>query len=101
MFEHIVLLKLKPEVTAEVQEEAVKRVYGFKGEIPGIVDLSAGINVTEETEHAQGFSLGIRVTFEDQQTCRDYAVHPLHQSFLQSIGTFVDGIVVVDYTVNA
>lgn len=97
MFEHIVLLKLKSDTPAEVQENAVKLVHDFKAKIPGIVDLSAGINVTEETKHAQGFALGIRVTFEDQQTCRDYIQHPLHQNLLQTIGPFVEDIVVVDY----
>lgn len=98
MFEHIVLLKLKPNIANAEQEAAVKRVYDFKGNIPGIVDLSAGINATEEVEHTQGYTLGIRVTFENQQACRDYIQHPLHQQLLQSIGPFVDGIVVMDYS---
>ncbi|MDR6884628.1 Dabb family protein [Bacillus sp. 3255] len=97
MFEHIVLLKFKPDVSIEVKERAVMRAHDFKGKIPGIVDLSAGINMTEEIDHAQGFTLGIRVTFEDQQACRNYVQHPLHQNLLQSIGPFVEGVAVVDY----
>ncbi|GIP19300.1 hypothetical protein J40TS1_49420 [Paenibacillus montaniterrae] len=97
MFEHIVLLKFKPDASIEVQENAIKLAYDFKGNIPGIVQLSAGINATEEIEHTHGFTLGIRVTFEDQQACRDYIQHPLHQSLLQSIGPFVEEIVVMDY----
>jgi hypothetical protein len=54
MYEHIVLLKLRPNVTIEEQEEAVKHAHAFKDAIPGIVDLSAGINVSEEVEHKQG-----------------------------------------------
>ncbi|MEK3833726.1 MULTISPECIES: Dabb family protein [unclassified Paenibacillus] len=97
MFEHMVLLKFKPDVSIAEQKDAVRRAQNFKGEIPGIVDLSAGINVTEEIEHTQGFTLGIRVTFENQQACREYIQHPLHQNLLQSIGPFVDGIIVIDY----
>ena len=67
MFEHIVLLKFKPDVSIEAKESAIKRAHDFKRNIPGIVELSVGINVTEEIEHMQGFTLGIRVTFEDQQ----------------------------------
>jgi hypothetical protein len=59
--------------------------------------LCAVLNMTEEIEHTQGFTLGIRVTFEDQLACRDYIQHPLHQQLLQSIGPFVEGIVVMDY----
>ncbi|XOK62211.1 Dabb family protein [Paenibacillus elgii] len=99
MFEHIVLLKFKPDVSNTEKEDAVKRAHDFKGNIPGIVDLSAGINITEEIEHMQGFTLGIRVTFENQQACRNYIQHPLHQGLLQSIGPFVEGIVVMDYPV--
>jgi len=99
MFEHIVLLKLKSDVTADQQEDVVKLAQAFKGKIPGIVDLSVGINVTEEVEHKQGYTLGIRVTFENRQACRDYVQHPLHQNFLQSVGPFVEGIVVVDYPI--
>ncbi|PZD96571.1 Dabb family protein [Paenibacillus sambharensis] len=99
MFEHIVLLKFKSNVSNIEKEDAVKRAHNLKGNIPGIVDLSAGINVTEEIEHMQGFTLGIRVTFEDQQACREYIQHPLHQGLLQSIGPLVEGIVVMDYTV--
>ncbi len=99
MFEHIVLLKLKSNVTADQQEDVVKLAQAFKSKIPGIVDLSAGINVTEEVEHSQGYTLGIRVTFEHRQACRDYVQHPLHQNLLQTIGPLVDGIVVMDYPI--
>ncbi|WP_248930247.1 Dabb family protein [Paenibacillus hamazuiensis] len=96
-YEHIVLLKLKPNVTIDEQEDAVKHAYAFKDAIPGIVGLSAGINVTDEAEHMQGYTLGIRVTFENRQACRDYIRHPLHQNFLQRVGPFVEGIAVMDY----
>jgi len=99
MFEHIVLLKFKPDVSNTEKEDAVKRAHDFKGNIPGIIDLSAGINMTEEKEHMQGYTLGIRVTFDSQQACRDYIPHPLHQALLQSIGPFVEGIVVMDYPI--
>jgi len=97
MYEHIVLLKLKPNVTIDEQEEAVKYARAFKDTIPGIVDLSAGINVTEEVEHKQGYTLGIRVTFVNRQACRDYIQHQQHQNLLQRVGPFVEGIVVMDY----
>ncbi|MDP4097121.1 Dabb family protein [Paenibacillus sp. P96] len=101
MYEHIVLIKFKDSFTLDKQEEAVKQAHSFKDAIAGIVGLSAGINVTEETENRHGYSLAIRITFEDQQACRSYIEHPLHQQFLQGIGPFVDGVVVADYPFNA
>ncbi|MCM2998690.1 MULTISPECIES: Dabb family protein [Paenibacillus] len=97
MFEHIVLLKFKPDVSTAKKEEAVMQVYDFKGNIPGITEITAGMNVTEEKEHMQGYTLGIRVSFESQQACQDYIQHPLHQEFLQAIGPYVEGIIVMDY----
>ncbi|MFM9278532.1 Dabb family protein [Paenibacillus jiagnxiensis] len=101
MYEHIVLLKFKEHNgTVLDHEDALKTVNSFKASIPGIVDLSAGINVSEETENTHGYSLAIRVTFEDQQACRDYGQHPLHLQLLQNIGPWVDGVVVADYPFN-
>ncbi|MDQ0229171.1 Dabb family protein [Metabacillus malikii] len=97
MFEHIVLLKLKPSVTIDEQEEVVKYTYTFKETIQGIVDISAGINITEEMEHKHGYTIGIRITFADQQACRDYIQHPQHQTFLKRISPIVEGIVIMDY----
>ncbi|UUZ85068.1 Dabb family protein [Paenibacillus sp. P26] len=85
MYEHIVLLKLKPNVTINEQDEVVKHAHAFKDAIPGIVDLSAGINVTEEVERMQGYTLGVRVTFANRQACRDYIRHPLHQGFYSGL----------------
>ncbi|QMV42109.1 Dabb family protein [Cohnella cholangitidis] len=99
MFEHIVLLKLNSNFSTDQQEDVVRSVLAFKDEIPGSIDISAGINITEEVEHKQGYTLGIRVTFENQQACRDYNQHSLHQNLLQSIGPFVEGIVVMDYPI--
>lgn len=101
MYEHIVLLKFKEHNgTVLNHEDALKTVNSFKASIPGIVDLSAGINVSEETENTHGYSLAIRVTFEDQQACRDYVPHPLHQQFLQDIGPWIEDVVVADYLFN-
>ncbi|WP_138494653.1 Dabb family protein [Paenibacillus pinistramenti] len=97
MFEHVVLIKVKEEFTPDRQEEAVKKSLAFKEQIPGIVSLSAGINVLKGTEHGQGFALAIRVTFEDEQACRDYNVHPAHLSFLQELKPFIEDILVADY----
>ncbi|MFF2910968.1 Dabb family protein [Paenibacillus sp. NPDC057934] len=99
MYEHIVLFKFNEKGTTEKQEQAIRQVQSFKGNIPGIVELSAGINETEETANMNGYALGIRVTFQDQQACRDYMNHPLHQELLQSVGPLVDNVVVVDYPI--
>ncbi|GGF98557.1 hypothetical protein GCM10010912_49070 [Paenibacillus albidus] len=99
MYEHIVLFKFKGNVTTEQKEEIIQTVKTFKDCIPGIIELSAGINVTEEIENMNGYSFGIRVTFQDEQASKDYFHHPLHQQFLQSVGGWIESVIVVDYPI--
>lgn len=97
MYEHIVLFKFNTSSTAEKQEEVIQTVKSFKTSIPGIIELSAGFNVTEEVENENGYTVGIRITFEDKQASRNYFHHPLHQQFLQNAGSSIDNVIVVDY----
>jgi hypothetical protein len=56
----------------------VETLLAFKGRIPGIVDITAGLNVTEESSsiHKPGYHLGLLFTFEDQEALRQYGPHP-------------------------
>ncbi|ANE45269.1 stress protein [Paenibacillus swuensis] len=99
MIEHIVIFKFNEKVTSEQEQALLDQLLAFKGQIPGIAELSAGINVTEETEVAHGFSLGLRVTFETQEDLRNYGPHPLHQAFVASLSGLLEQVIVVDYPI--
>jgi len=99
MYEHLVAFKLNDKITTVKQQELVAQLLALQEQIPGIVDLTAGINVTEETDHIQGFTLGLRVTFEDQEALRAYGPHPAHQAFVASLNEWVDNVIVVDYPI--
>ncbi|WP_315792952.1 Dabb family protein [Paenibacillus sp. BIC5C1] len=99
MYEHLVVFKLIDTITPVKQQELVAQLLALQEQIPGIVDLTAGINVTEETDHIQGFTLGLRVTFEDQEALRAYGPHPAHQSFVTSLNEWVENVIVVDYPI--
>lgn len=99
MYEHLVAFKLNDKITTVKQQELVAQLLALQEEIPGIVDLTAGINVTEETDHIQGFTLGLRVTFEDQEALRAYGPHPAHQAFVTSLNEWVENVIVVDYPI--
>ncbi|WP_082084085.1 Dabb family protein [Paenibacillus beijingensis] len=43
------------------------------------------------------YTFGLRITFENQQSLREYATHPVHQQFVQSLNGILDNVVVVDY----
>ncbi|WP_274362941.1 Dabb family protein [Paenibacillus thermotolerans] len=97
MYEHLVVFKFNGNITPDKQQDLLDRLLSFRGRIPGIVDMSAGINVTEETENIHGYSLGLRVTFESLDALRAYGPHPVHQQFVKSLDGILENVVVADY----
>ncbi|UJF34841.1 Dabb family protein [Paenibacillus hexagrammi] len=97
MYEHLVVFKFNTALTASQQQELLNQLLDFQGRIPGILDMSAGLNVTEETENVHGYTLGLRVTFDSLESLRSYGPHPVHQAFVQSLDGLLENVVVVDY----
>lgn len=97
MYEHLVIFKFNAGVSEEKQQELVNQLLAFRGQIPGICEISAGLNVTEETENIKGFTLGLRVTFEDLDSLRNYGPHPVHQAFVKALDGILADVIVVDY----
>ncbi|WP_332697630.1 Dabb family protein [Halalkalibacter lacteus] len=50
MIEHLVLFQFNDSITPEKEEELVQKLLSFKGQIPGLVEVTAGLNVTEEVD---------------------------------------------------
>jgi hypothetical protein len=97
VYEHLVVFNFNASVTPAKQQELLDQLLAFRHSIPGIIDISAGINVTEETENIRGYTLGLRVTFEDLASLRSYGPHPVHQAFVKSLDGILENVVVVDY----
>ena len=100
MYEHLVTFKFKEDISEEKKKELLDLLHGFKGVIPGMVDMSAGFNETKETENIHGYSLGLRVTFEDQLSLDQYGPHPAHQQFVQALDGLIDNVIGVDYPIR-
>lgn len=83
----------------EKQQELVEQLLALRHQIPGIVALSAGINVTEEKESIHGYTIGLRVTFENQNTLRAYGPHPAHQAFVSALDGYISSVIVSDYPI--
>ncbi|MFC9709744.1 Dabb family protein [Paenibacillus sp. NPDC056933] len=99
MFEHLVVFKFNDKITSDKQQEFVAQLLALQEQVPGIVDLTAGVNITEETDRIQGFTIGLRVTFEDQEALRNYGPHPAHQAFVASLNGWVENVIVTDYPI--
>ncbi|MCZ8519957.1 MULTISPECIES: Dabb family protein [Paenibacillus] len=99
MVEHIVAFQFTEEIGPDKERELLEMLHSFKGRIPGIVELTAGLNVTEEKDKIQGYTLGLRVTFESQEALREYGPHPLHQAFVKSLEGILQNVIVLDYPI--
>jgi len=99
MYEHIVAFQFRTELSAAQEEDLLRQLRSFRGRIPGIVSMSAGRNATHETDNVHGFTLGLRITFEDREALLAYGPHPVHQQFVASLAGLLERVVVVDYEI--
>jgi hypothetical protein len=99
MYEHLVIFKFNEKMTKELESCLLNQLHNFKGSIPGIAELTAGINDTEEVNNRHGYSLGLRVTFDSREALNEYGPHPVHQEFVRSLDGYLDNVVVVDYPI--
>ncbi|MFC0522797.1 Dabb family protein [Pontibacillus salicampi] len=97
MIEHIVLFTFTEQTTEEQQREAIHKLTSLKQEIPGIVDIQAGLNFSDRN---QGYEVGLTVRFEDKQALEAYSPHEKHQevvAYLREIG--LTDILAVDFEI--
>ena len=79
MVKHIILWKLKDELSAEEKRErslAIKHgLEGLKGQVPGLVDIHVQIDGRLETSNAD---IMLDSTLDSFESLKGYAVHPAH-----------------------
>jgi hypothetical protein len=80
VIQHIVLLKLKPEVTDEQVEAAFEAGSELPNEIPGVIRLTYG---RDRSEPAHGFGLASVVHLKDEEALERYLNHPKRLEYLE------------------
>ncbi len=99
MVEHIVLLKLKADVTDEQLATLSEALLGMAAEIPGIDSITAGTNNSPEGK-SQGYTYGFIVRFVDVAARDAYLPHPFHRQVAgEHIRPLVEDVLVFDYSV--
>ncbi|SHM75198.1 Dabb family protein [Gracilibacillus kekensis] len=99
MYEHLVVFKFNEELSQKKEQELINQLKSLKDVVPGIIDLTTGRNVTEEVDRANGYSIGLRVTFESKEALQAYGPHPAHQKFVQQLDGIIEDVIVVDYMI--
>ena len=93
---HVVLLKFKPEATAE-QIAAIETAFcALPKKIDTITDFEWGTDVAPE-KRSEGFTHCFLVTFADEKGRDVYLPHADHQAFVALLKPHLDKVLVIDY----
>lgn len=95
MVEHLVFFHKRPDVTPELEQRFIAGLRGLKGKVPGIIELSCGLNITPA--RGQGYELAVRVLLQDRAALEGYGPHPEHEKVKVLVPQYADNVIVVDY----
>jgi hypothetical protein len=96
MVEHLVLFKMKPEVTHAQLQEFVQALRALKQSVPGPIELHAGENLNKE--RGAGYGVALAVRFPNKEALDVYGPHPAHRAFIDRYVTpWCAEVVVADF----
>lgn len=102
MIRHIVLLRFRPDVTAEQRNVIYADLAALKAVIPGFLAMSYGSNVSPEGKD-RGFADGFSMDFVDEAARDAYLEHPDHKAagsrLVAALEGGRDGLIVFDLVV--
>ena len=79
MVKHIILWKLRSDLSAAEKQQAAeaikKGLEGLKGQVPGLIDIHVQIDGRLESSNAD---IMLDCTLDSPESLKGYAVHPAH-----------------------
>jgi hypothetical protein len=93
---HVVLFKFKESTTQEDIAKVEEAFSALPGKIPQIKNFEWGINNSPEGL-SKGYTHCFLLTFDSEKDRAVYLPHPAHKAFGQSIGMFIQDVLVIDY----
>lgn len=98
MISHIVLFRIKEQITKEQIQSFYENLYKIKEKIPGIISISGGKNISLE-EKSKGFEEGFVIEFKDEEGRDNYLSHEEHKKLIKNyISPIVEEVLVFDYS---
>jgi len=94
--QHMVLVKIKPEVTPEKITELFNQLAELQQLIPGITYFSGGSYSSSEGLN-QGYTHGFLMTFESVDARDAYLPHPEHERVKATLLPCIDGVITFDF----
>ncbi|KAJ2973703.1 hypothetical protein NQ176_g6457 [Zarea fungicola] len=80
---HVVLFKLKQDVTAEQIAHWKQIVAAMVGQVPGLLKITLGQPLPISASRAQGFDIGIIAIVDRAETIPIYAAHDAHKPVIK------------------
>lgn len=100
MIRHIVLARLRPDLSKQETETLLTAIRGMKTKIPGILQIEIGSDNSPEGL-ARGYGHAFTVDFVDAAARDAYLPHPHHATVAQALVAAtqgsVDGLLVLDF----
>ena len=93
---HVVSFKFKSTAAPADIKKVESAFESLKKQIPEIVSLEWGTNVSPE-KHDKGFTHGFILTFKSEKDRDAYLVHPEHKKFGQLLGPILGDVFVIDF----
>ena len=90
MIAHLVLLKLKKDVSPADAKRVFEAIGALRKVIPGITDYAWGPYSSPEGMN-KGFTHGFSMTFASAAARDAYLPHPEHEKVKQQVLTLLDG----------
>ena len=86
MVKHIILWKLRSEMSASEKQEAAQAIKegleSLQGQVPGLVDIHVQIDGRLESSNAD---IMLDSTLVSEEALKGYAVHPAHVAVANSV----------------
>lgn len=92
MIRHIVLFRVEDGTTTEQLQEAINRLEGLVGTIPGLRTLEAGIELGIEGN----FDFGLVAELDDRAALETFSTDPGHMEIAMDILKFRKDIAILD-----
>ena len=89
MFIHIFGFRWKDHATDADKQRAAHAIRAFQGQIPGLIDVSVGENLSSR---GQGYSFAGLMRFTDRSACDAYSSHPAHLALLEWLVPLIDPV---------
>lgn len=91
MLIHVVLFKFD---RAEDAAQARQMLLGMAGQIPGLLSVEAGLDVTRSP---RSYDLGLITRHSDREALSAYQIHPAHVEVANFIRSKMSGSAAVDF----